>query len=90
MPIQKLTPPTLDEINRAIAGFEERSQMTSEDFVQMEQPVSQLDEDDAVEWLYLIEQRRALRNAARVQPYSRSQAGKSLKNCHDVLDRLAA
>lgn len=90
MPIQKLEPPTLNEINHGIAHFEERFHISTEEFLLSEETVPQLTEDDAVEWLYLVEQRRALQDAATINPYSRSVSGKALKNRHSILDRLAA
>ncbi len=86
MPIQQLAPPTLNEINQELAQFEGRFHISTEEFLASEQHGAQIDEDDAVQWLFLVEQRRVL----RANPYLRSETGKSLKNCYSVLDRLAA
>jgi hypothetical protein len=49
-----------------------------------------MDEDEAVEWLYLAEQRKLLQEVTASCPYSRTRAGKPLKNSDSVFDRLAA
>jgi hypothetical protein len=93
MPVEQLAPPTLTEVERDIAVYEDRYQMTTADFLAADGCVSGIDEDDAVEWLYRAEQRRVLQEPEFSSPYSRCDRAKPLNGCTnvmDVMDRLAA
>jgi len=90
MPVQQLAPPTVSEIERDIAAFETQYQVSTRAFVEADGRVSEIDEDDAVDWFYLVEQLKFLRRGEVISSYSRAANSSSLKNCVDVMDRLAA
>jgi hypothetical protein len=90
MPVQQLAPPTLNEISQETARFEERFGVSTAEFLANENALPEIDEDDAVEWLYLAEQLKALQQVAAASPYARNEVGKALKNSLCVMDRLAA
>jgi hypothetical protein len=90
MPIQQLAPRTFNEICLEIAELEARFQLTTAEFLALQSPLPGIDEDEAVDWLYLAEQRRTLHEVAARQPYLRTEAGKPLKNSQCIMDRLAA
>jgi hypothetical protein len=60
MPIQELTPLSLVEVNELIAERETRYRIPSEDLVQDPAKRHGVPEDDLAEWLFLLEQKRAL------------------------------
>ena len=64
--------------------------MTTAEFLEDGEVSREVPEDDAVEWLYLLEQRAALLQSGSVHPYSRTDRPQTLRNRPSVLDRLAA
>jgi len=60
MPIQELTPLSLVEVTELIAERETRYRIPSEDLVQDPAKRRSVPEDDLAEWLFLLEQKRAL------------------------------
>lgn len=90
MSVHQLVPPTISEIARELASYEEQYGITTAAFLAADGSIPDVDEDDAVEWLYRVEQLRVLQQADSVSPYSRVERGISLKNCDSMLDRLAA
>lgn len=90
MPVQQLAPPTMIEIARELASYEEQYQITTAAFLSKGGCIPEIDEDDAVEWLYRVEQLRVLQQLDSMRPYSRVERGTSLKNHDSVMDCLAA
>lgn len=89
MPVQQLSPPTITEILRELTSYEEQYGVSTAMFLTAEESLPEIDEDDAVEWLYRAEQLRVLRDADRVRSYSHLERG-TLKNEECMADRLAA
>lgn len=90
MPVQQVAPPTFNDISQEIARFEDRFGISTAEFLAAANPLPQMDEDDAVEWQYLAEQRKALQQVASAFLYSHAAVGKTLRNSPCALDRLAA
>lgn len=90
MPIVQLAPRTLVEICEDITAFERRFNLSTADFIAMDSRLPEIDEDEAVEWLYLAEQRTALQETSARRPYLRCAVGKTLKNNQCSMDLLAA
>ncbi len=90
MPVQQLAPPSVAEITRELALYEKRYNTTTAVFLESEGAIPEIDEDDAVEWQYRVEQLRALQQTEAARPYSRARRGVSLENDDCVMDCLAA
>ena len=90
MSVQQLAPPTRSEIARELAFYENRYQITTAAFLAEEGCIPDIDEDDAVEWLYRIEQLRVLQQVDLRRPYSCAVRVQSLENRESMMDRLAA
>jgi hypothetical protein len=90
MPVQQLASPSITDIVRELTSYEEQYGVSTDDFLAAEGRLPEIDEDDAVEWLYRIEQLRVLREVDCMHPYSRLERGTSLKNEECMMDRLAA
>jgi hypothetical protein len=90
MPVEQFAPPTIDEIRRDLAAYEQRYNMSTSEFLKRDGCVVGIDEDDAVEWLYRAEQIRFLQEQAVVSPYAHLEHAVPLKTCTDTMDRLAA
>jgi hypothetical protein len=60
MPVQQLIPPTIAEVEQSIASFERQYGITTPDFLASTNSTF-IDDDDAVEWLYCVEQLKVLR-----------------------------
>lgn len=86
MPVEQLAPPTISEIARELTSYEEQYGITTAEFLAEDGRFPEIDEDDAVEWLYRVEQLRVLQDIESMRPYSRSERGVSLKNCNSVMD----
>ena len=89
MSVQQLSPPTVEEIERDLAEFEAQYQISTADFVVAAYCVPGVDEDDAVNWSYLIEQLKFFRRIEVVSSYSRVDPAPLLENCDTTSDRLA-
>lgn len=93
MSVEQLAPLSIEEIRRELASYEEQYQVSTSTFLEKDGCIPGIDEDDAVEWLYRVEQLRVLQEPKVVSPYARSVDASPLKGCMDVievLDRLAA
>ena len=93
MSVQQLAPPTLDEIVDDLKEFEKRYGISTVDFVAQNGMVSAVDDDDATEWLYRVEQFRTIQQR-RYTP-SRIEHATSVSTCtttnaNDVMEQLAA
>jgi hypothetical protein len=86
MPVQQLAPPTLNEIVDDLRGFERKYQISTVDFLAKDGLILEVDDDDAVEWLYRVEQFRALQQGRSGYPGSRTERATSLNSCTDVID----
>jgi hypothetical protein len=64
MPTQIRNAPTIAEVTRKIAEFEDMYGLSTEVFVTHDSLSANVDEDDAMEWNYLHEQLCALREDA--------------------------
>ncbi|MFI5107276.1 MAG: hypothetical protein ACHP78_00355 [Terriglobales bacterium] len=60
MPIQELKPLSLVEVTELITELETRYHIPSKDLVQEPSKRRSVPEDDLAEWLFLLEQKRAL------------------------------
>jgi hypothetical protein len=89
MSIQHLAPPTIDEVEHALRALETQYGITTPAFIEVEGRVPNVDEDDAVEWDYLVEQLRCLREVEVKFSYSRIKGETTLMNNDSVMDRLA-
>ena len=89
MPVEQLATPTISEIGRELAAYQEQYGITTEQFLAGE-GVCEVDEDDANDWYYRVEQLRVLRQVQFVHPYAQVEKGTSLKNCDSKMDCLAA
>ena len=69
MPIQELMPPTLAEVEKAIAAMERKYFPTAE-FLGDAGRANEVDDDDAQEWRYLLMQKRAIKQHQRCRPYA--------------------
>ena len=65
MPVQQLPPPTIAEVEKDIADYERKYNMTTAAFLALTEADPSIDEDDAMEWAYRAEQLAALREANR-------------------------
>jgi hypothetical protein len=90
MSVQQLAPPTRSEIMRELAFYENQYQITTDAFLAAEGRIPEIDEDDAVEWHYRVEQLRVLQQIESSRPYSCAVRVQSLKNCESMMDCLAA
>jgi hypothetical protein len=91
MPVQIVTPtPTIGEIERELRALECKYGISTPAFISAEGRLESIDEDDAVEWAYLVEQFECLRDAEVKFSYSQITGDGSLKNCDSAMDRLAA
>ena len=61
MPIQRRSVPTLDSVSRKIKDFERQHHVSTEDF--LGNSSINIDQDDAMNWLFLVEQRKVLLSA---------------------------
>ena len=90
MPIQRRSAPTLDEVARQIKVFESRYEINTETFKLNDNRSSHVDEDDGMEWFYLIHQLNALTEAAVGRLYSTGYASGPLQNHENSTELLAA
>lgn len=90
MPVQLLAPPTISEIALELAEFERQYHISTNAFIEAEGRIPEVDEDDAVEWLYCWAQFLALQGSQVGCAYSHAERGAKLKNCERVMDLLAA
>ncbi|MGD0521006.1 MAG: hypothetical protein ABSA48_07095 [Terracidiphilus sp.] len=90
MSVQQLAPLTISEIARELAFYEVQYGTTTAAFLAAEGHIPEIDEDDAVEWFYRVEQLRVLRLVDSKCPYSRIERGTPLENCDNMMDCLAA
>lgn len=90
MSIQRRNAPTLDGVLRAIAAFERHYDVETSVFTLNDRRSAQVDEDDATEWLYLIEQANVLAESAVGNMYATASEGVLLHNVPDPSELLAA
>lgn len=90
MPVQRRSTPTLAGVARQIKAFEVQYCMSSAEFVGNEDRAYSVDEDDAMQWLYLIEQLSALQEAAVGTLYSTVYDSGPLQNSESSPELLAA
>jgi hypothetical protein len=90
MPIHQLAPPTITDVVRELTSYEEQYGISTEKFLEADGRFPEIDEDDAVEWLYRAEQLRVLRDFENLRPYSSLERGMSLENDECSQDLLAA
>lgn len=86
MPVQQLAPPTLNDIVSDLQEFERKYGITTVDFLAKDGLVSEVDDDDAVEWLYRVEQFRVLQQRSSGYAASRTERATSVKDSTDVID----
>lgn len=90
MPIQRRNPPTLEGVSRQIEVFETRYAIETAAFVAQAGCVAEVDREDGVEWLYLVEQQRVLRETAVENLYSSLDHNELLQNDECCPELLAA
>jgi hypothetical protein len=78
MPIQRRNAPTYESVSFKIRTYEQDYQMTTEEFL-IECP-ERVDEDDAMEWRFLAEQRRVLVSAFIGYSAPRVKESRNLEN----------
>jgi hypothetical protein len=88
MPVEQIAQPSIDEIRRDLKAYEDKYSMSTAAFIAVNGCVDQIDEDDAVEWLYRAEQLRVLEEPVAHSPYSRNERPKELKNCSDASELM--
>jgi hypothetical protein len=91
MPVQQTAPLTLDEIVGEIREFERKYNISTVTFVAADGEIDEVDEDDAVEWLYRVEQFRTLQRPTRQT--SRTERATSVSGCVSeikAMEELAA
>ena len=82
--------PTIESVTREIEAFESLYSIDTEELVLHEGRVPAVDREDAVDWLYLYEQLRVLRELAVESLYSGSQHTVLLQNAYCSPEKLAA
>jgi hypothetical protein len=93
MTVKQLAPPTLNEVANELREFEKKYAMTTVDFLEKDGLLPNVEGDDAVEWLYRVEQFRALRRVEGSPSSTRIERATSLNSradVNEVMDRLAA
>jgi hypothetical protein len=93
MPVQQLALPTLNEVANELREFERKYGITTVDFLEKDGLLSDVDDDDAVEWLYFVEQFRVLQQTKGGSSDTRTEHATSLNsraNVTEVMDCLAA
>ena len=94
MPVQQLASPTLSDVVSDLREFERKYGITTLDFLAKDGLIPEVDDDDAVEWLYRVEQFRVLQQEkGGTSGPSRTERATSLKastDVIDVMDQLAA
>lgn len=88
MPIQRRGTPTYEGVERQIQAFERLYNLDTSSFMS-DCHNTTVDEDDAVQWSYLVDQREVLIDAAVGMLYGRDETAE-LKNCDDMQELLAA
>jgi len=89
MPIQRRSTPTIAGVARHIVAFETRYALDSRVFLARDSRSSHVDEDDAMQWSYLCEQLKVLREDALEVLYSVPDDA-VLENFEDSREQLAA
>ena len=90
MALQRRCTPTLGGVTLQIREFERHYRLESDVFVQHDFRSTHVDEDDGIQWLYLIEQQRVLREAAVGDLYSTSAESGPLENQDSSPEQFAA
>jgi len=90
MSVQRHSTPTLAGVARQIKALEVQYSMSSAEFVRNDDRNCGVDEDDAMQWLYLIEQLSALQEAAVGTLYSSVYDSSPLQNSESSPELLAA
>lgn len=90
MTIQRREAPTLESVVQKIADFEHRYRIETAVFTLNDHRSNHVDEDDAMEWLYLIEQVCALADSAVGSLYATASVGRLLDNVEDSSELLVA
>lgn len=92
MPVEQIAPPTLAEIAQNLKEYEKKYRISTVDFLEVDGEIAEVDDDDAMEWLYLVEQFRSLQQGRNVQT-SRTERATSVRGCisaNDAMEKLAA
>jgi hypothetical protein len=90
MPIQGRSTPTLTGVARQIRSFEVLYGIDTAVFIRNDEQSCNVDEDDAMQWFYLIEQLSALQEAAVGTLYSAVYDRGPLQNSENSPELLAA
>jgi hypothetical protein len=90
MPIQRRSAPTLSGVARQIEIFERRYDISTDVFLLNDHRSRQVDENDGMQWSYLIEQREVLTEVAVGQLYANGCDSGPLKNRETSPELLAA
>jgi hypothetical protein len=90
MPFQRRCTPTIAGVTLQISEFERRYRLESDAFVMHDLRSAHVDEDDGMQWLYLIEQLRVLREAAVGTLYSAGAESGPLENQESSPEQFAA
>jgi hypothetical protein len=90
MSVQQIAPLTLGEIVEDLRKFEKAYNISTVAFVAADGLIEEVDEDDAVEWLYRVEQFRTLQQSPKT---SRTERATSVGGCVSAvkaMEELAA
>jgi hypothetical protein len=82
--------PTIDSVTREIEAFEARYGIETEELVLHDGRIDRVDSEDAIDWLFLYEQLRVLRELAVESLYSGSRHTVPLQNTYCEPEKLAA
>jgi hypothetical protein len=90
MSIQRRSAPTIAGVARQIAAFEAAYDLDTKVFLIRDFRSCNVDEDDAMEWSYLCDQLRVLREDALESMYAAGEDQVRLENFDDCPELLAA
>ena len=82
--------PTIESVTREIEAFENRYGIETEELVMREGRIPEVNGEDAVDWLFLFEQLRVLREMAVESLYAGGQHTVLLQNDYCEPEKLAA
>ena len=90
MTILRRSAPTLTGVARQLAAFERQYSISTADFTADDERSNDVDEDDAMQWMYLLEQLSALQEAAVGRLYSAVSFREPLRNEENSPELLVA
>jgi hypothetical protein len=82
--------PTIESVRLQLEALEARYGIDTEEFVAQEGRIPSVDGEDGIDWLFLVEQLRVLKEAAVENLYSFNSKTAPLKNLPYSPDCLAA